>query len=100
MSRIDKHMDFDVYTDLRNKSTQYNIRIDLENEVDSQTREAAIALSGAIVRNHYKNLYEGIHNDKDLSKLIKEKLNVWLPKETEFVANEVNISKKVLKTRG
>ena len=99
MKDIAKKMDFDVYTDLKDKKTQYNIKIDLENEVDSHTREAAIVLSGAIVRNYFKNLYADVHNDKELSTRIKDTLNVWISKETGFIAKDVNIGLKKINNR-
>ena len=70
MKDISKVMDFDVYTDLKSKSKQYNVIVELENEVSSQTREAAIALSGAIVRNYYSNLYPDVKNDMELAELL------------------------------
>ena len=89
MKNVAKQMDFEVYTDLKDKSNQYFVKIDLENEVDSHTREMAIALSGTIVRNYYKNIYEGVNSDVELAELIKDKLNTWIPKECEFIAASV-----------
>ncbi len=94
MKDVTKNMDFDVYTDLKDKSNEYNVKINLENEVDSYTRELAIALSGSIVRNYHKNIYEGINNDVELALLIKDKLNTWIPKESEFVATLVTVGAK------
>lgn len=86
MKNVAKQMDFDVYTDLKDKTNQYYVKIDLENEVDSHTRELAIAISGTIIRNYHKSIYEGVSGDKELAELIKEKLNTWIPKESEFTA--------------
>lgn len=94
MKNVAKQMDFDVYTDLKDKSKEYNIKVDLENEVDSYTRELAITISGSIVRNYHKNLYEGITNEMELANLIKDKLNTWIPKETNFIARSVVASVK------
>ena len=99
MKNIDKQMDFDVYTDLKDKSKQYNVKIDLEHEVDSYTRELAIALSGSIVRNYHKNLYEGVSGDLELAGLIKDKLNTWIPGNTNFVARDVVTSAKRVQKR-
>lgn len=93
-------MDFDVYTDLKDRKGQYNVKIGLENEVDSHARELAIVLSGTIIRNYHKNLYEGISNDEQLSAFIKTKLNLWIPKESEFVATSVITNPKQVKNRG
>lgn len=99
MKDVAKQMDFDVYTDLKNKSEQYNVKVDLENEVDSYTRELAIALSGAIVRNYHKKIYDGIVNDGELAILIKDKLNTWIPEDTNFVARNVTTSIKKVQKR-
>ncbi len=101
MKDVTKYMDFDVYTNLKDKSSQYNVTIDLENEVSSQAREAAIALSGAIVRNYHSNLYKDVRNDKDLAELIKEKLNQWIPEEenNKFIATSVNVGLKRVQGR-
>ena len=101
MKDVAKYMDFDVYTDLKNKSKQYNVTIDLENEVSSQAREAAIALSGALVRNYHSNLYPDVRNDQELAELIKEKLNNWIPEEenTKFIATNVNVGVKRVQGR-
>lgn len=96
MKDVTKYMDFDVYTDLKKKNSQYNVTIDLENEVSSQAREAAIALSGAIVRNYHSNLYKDIRNDQELADLIREKLNNWIPEEenNKFIATNVKVGLK------
>ena len=89
MKDVSKEMNFDVYTDLKNKNEMYNIVINLESEVDSHTREMVIALAGTVVRNNHKNLYGKLLEGKELSLLIKEKLNTWIPTDTKFHANEV-----------
>lgn len=87
-------MDFDVETDLKEKDKKYNIKIELENEVeDSNTRELAINLAGSIVRNNEKNLYGARLNDASLADLIKERLNKWVPQETGFKAKSVQAKK-------
>lgn len=99
MKYIAKKMDFDVISDLHNKnSREYNIQLELENEIDSTTREMAVALSGAIVRNFHKNMYEEISSEKDLAEFIKERLNAWVP-NVDFKVNDVVLSQKQNKVR-
>lgn len=94
MNKVDKKMDFDVYTDLKLKDAQYNVKIELENEVDSRVRQFAIAFSGTIVRNNFKKLYGKVLNDEELAKLIKDRLNSWMPKGVNFNALAVSTSLK------
>lgn len=93
MKDVAEKMDFDVISDLHDKnSRKYNIKIELEKEVDSTTRELAITVSGATVRNYYKKM-NGAVNDTELADLIKEKLHssAWMPNE-EFKVKSVNLS--------
>ena len=102
MRDISRYMEFDVYDNLRTKSKQYNVTIDLENEVSSQAREAAIALTGAIIRNHYYgNLYPDVNSESELSELIKNKLNRWIPESlnNKFVAKTVSVGMKRVQSR-
>ena len=101
MKDVSKYMDFDVNTSLKGKSPQYNVTVTLENEVSSQAREAAIALTGALVRNYYAGLYPEIKKDEELAEFIKNKLNRWLAvgNEQEFVALQVNVGLKRVKGR-
>jgi hypothetical protein len=99
MKDVARNMDFDVYTDLKDKSKEYNVKIELENEVNPYTRELAIALSGTIVRNYHKRIYESITTDLELADLIKDKLNTWIPKESEFVAKTVTTGPKRVQRR-
>lgn len=94
MKDVARNMDFDVYTDLKSKSSEYNVKIELENEVNSYARELAIVLSGSIVRNYHKKIYESVTNDLELADLIKDKLNTIIPKESEFVAKTVTTGPK------
>lgn len=95
MTDVAKKMDFDVYTDLKSKTQQYNVKIDLEEEVNSQTRELVIALVGATVRNNYKGIYGDILEDNELVKVIERNLETWIPKETNFKVASININKRV-----
>ena len=92
MNDVSKKMSFEVYTDLKNPKTLYGIEIDLEKEVDSYTREAAIALAGAVVRNNFKNLYGKVMDNKELANAIKDKLNDWLPATSSLNATRVVVS--------
>ncbi len=97
MENRTKFMDFKVETDLKKKSGIYNIRIELENEVeDSNVRELAINLAGSVVRNNENKLYGERLTDDKLSLLIKERLNKWVPSETGFKANTVVAKKHTL----
>ena len=91
MNDVSKKMSFEVYTDLKNPKTLYGIEIDLENEVDSYTREAAIALTGAVVRNNFKKVYDKVMDNSELSEFIKEKLNGWLPNSASLTATKVSV---------
>ena len=99
MNNVEKKMDFDVEVNLKEKGTLYNIQIDLENGVDSHAREFVINLAGAIVRNNFQNVYGPVLNDSELSKLIKVKLNSWVPASAEFKATSVVATPKLAKTR-
>jgi len=99
MKDISKTMDFDVVTDLKNPSTQYNIIVDLESEVEPNAREMAIALAGTVVRNNCKNLYGKLLDHHELADVIKDKLNTWIPKESGFKATRVVTSLKVERKR-
>lgn len=100
MNNVAKKMDFDVEVNLKEKGNLYNIKIDLENEVeDSHAREFAINLAGAIVRNNFQKVYGTTLNDEELSKLIKVKLNSWMPTGVEFKATNVVAAPKLAKTR-
>lgn len=99
MKDVLKKMEFEVFTDLKPQNNTYNVVIDLENEVDSHTRELAIALSGAIVRNNFKKLYGKILDNNELAEVIKDKVNTWIPKECNFYANNVNVSMKLVAKR-
>ena len=101
MKDVTKYMDFDVYTDLKKKSNQYHVTIDLENEVSSQAREAAIALVGALVRNYHSNLYPDVTSDEELAEMIKNKLNHWIPAEEKgkFIATNINVGAKRVQGR-
>ena len=61
MNSVAKKMDFDVEVNLKEKGTLYNIKIDLENDVDSHAREFAINLAGAIVRNNFQSVYGPVY---------------------------------------
>ena len=101
MRDVSRWMDFDVHTDLKNKSNQYRITIELENEVSSHAREAAIVLTGALVRNYHSKLYPDISTDAELAEMVKGKLNHWIPQEAEskFVVKGITIAPKRVKGR-
>jgi hypothetical protein len=99
MNDVARKMDFDVYTNLKDRNQEYNIKIDLDNEVSPDARELAIALSGAIVRNNFKMIYGKILNDEELATSIKDRLNTWAPKEANLKVNAVQVSLKKLKSR-
>ena len=92
MMDVSKKMNFEVCSDLKNPTTFYAIEIDLEKEVDSYTREAAMALAGAVVRNNFKNIYGKVLTNNELADAIKEKINNWLPNSTNMNATRVSVN--------
>lgn len=98
MKSIATKMDFDVYTDLKEKKQQYNVKIGLANEVNSHTRELVIALVGATVRNNYKGIYGEKLSDDELVEVIKRNLDTWIPVDTNFKAVDIDLNIKT-KTR-
>ena len=98
MNDVSKKMKFEVATDLKNPTNLYSVEIDLEKEVDSYTREAAISLAGAVVRNNFKNVYGRIMNSQEMAEVIREKINSWLPIDYNLV-NRVVLSPVKNKTK-
>ena len=99
MNDVSKKMSFEVCTDLKNPKTFYGIEIDLEEEVDSYTREAAIALTGAVVRNNFKRVYDKVMDNAELADFIKTKLNSWIPNASSLNATRVVVNPILNKTR-
>ena len=91
MVGVEKLMDFDVLKDLRDKESAYNVRIELENEVTSYTRECAKALASAILRNNEKHIYGDRLGFKEVSKVIEEQLTHYLESEN-FKIKSINVS--------
>lgn len=90
---ISKTMDFEVASDFDvNKAKVYNIKIDLEEEVSAQIRDAAINFAGIIVRNAKYEIYGNV-NDEKLAEIMREKLNSWLGKYN-FKANKIALTLK------
>ena len=100
MNDVSKKMNFEVSTDLNNPKEFYNIEIDLEKEVDFYTREAVIALSGAVVRNNVKKIYDKVMNNEELSEFIQKRLNSWLPNSSNIYVTRVMVNPIQAKTRG
>ena len=99
MADVSRKMNFEVCSDLKNPTTFYEVEIDLEREVDSYTREAAIALTGSIVRNNFKNIYGKVMDNNELAQTIKEKINNWLPQGSQMNVTRVAINPIQHKTR-
>lgn len=87
MVNVDKVMDFDVLKDLKDKDSAYNVKIELENEVTSYTRECAKALASAIIRNNEKRIYGEFLGFKQISKVIEEQLTHYLESENFKIKN-------------
>lgn len=86
-------MDFEVLTDYKKENADtYQVKIELENEVNAQVRDAALSFTGIIVRNAKYEIY-GKFSEEKLQEIIKEKLNEWLAKYN-FVAKNVKLSLK------
>ena len=98
MMSVDKMMDFDVLKDLKNKDSAYNVKIELESEVTSYTRECAKALASAIIRNNEKRIYGEFLGFKEVSKVIEEQLTHFLESEN-FKIKSINVTPINVKKR-
>jgi hypothetical protein len=81
MNNVEKIMEFDVLKDLKDKESTYNVKIELENEVSSYTRECAKALASAILRNNEKRIYGEMLGFKEITSVISEQLTHYLESE-------------------
>ena len=99
MNDVSKKMNFQVYTDLKNPRDLYTVEIELEKEVDSYAREAAISLAGAIIRNNFKRVYDKVMDSKELANFIQDKLNNWVHSQTNFIAKKVVVAPALKKAK-
>lgn len=91
MTGVEKLMDFDVQKDLKTKEGTYNVKIELEQEVGSYTRECAKVLTGSIIRNNEKRMYGEKLSMEEVSSKISEQLAHWI-KDEDFVVKSVNVT--------
>lgn len=92
MNNVERMMEFDVLKDLKDKESTYKVKIELEEEVTSYTRECAKVLASAILRNNEKNIYGERLGFKEVTKVIEEQLTNYLASENFKIKNiKVNL---------